>query len=159
MCLFTQEALNRLYGAVLVSADSLQDPSCLSSCFGYNPQIVDAPAIKPMTTPSNAKLWCVPGEEPVLRVLLKGVMTDIGEPPGASKPFRWKREGDIARRGEYRPPGKRGNVRPKTYNRSRVRKDAGTSKSINTIMGQRSRSNIDVKKKSMGSMPGKCSHH
>ena len=108
-----------------------------------------------MTTPSKAELWCN-GQEPVLRVLLNGVMTDIGEPPGATKPFRWEGEGDISRRGEYRPPGKRKNKRPPKYTRWRVRKDAGTSKSINKIMGQKSRSGIDVKKKYMGLMLGEC---
>jgi len=120
-----------------------------------------------MTTPSKAELWCN-GQEPVLRVLLNGVMTDIGEPPGAK--FRWTGEGDAKRLGEYREPGKKGNVRAKPYNRSRVRNDAGLSQSvnkidgkkprsgegvvlskfINKIMGQKSRGGIDVKKKVYG---------
>ena len=42
------------------------------------------PVIRPTTDLFIAALWSAPKNEPILRSLLNGVMTDIGEPPVVS---------------------------------------------------------------------------
>jgi len=46
--------------------------------------IKDDPLITPTTDLFIASLWSAPKNEPILRSLLSGVMTDIGEPPVVS---------------------------------------------------------------------------
>jgi len=49
--------------------------------FCYHDTMLNDPIIKPTTDLFIASLWSAPKNEPILRSLLSGVMTDIGQPP------------------------------------------------------------------------------
>ena len=60
-------------------------PLLLFRLFWYNVSMIkDDPLITPTTDLFIASLWSAPKNEPILRSLLSGVMTDIGEPPVVS---------------------------------------------------------------------------
>jgi hypothetical protein len=108
-------------------------------------------------------LWVAQGQEPVLRTLLNGVMTDIGEPPFKGKKFYRNRKDETHWRGEYCSSGKKGNVRAEKNKRSRVRNDVGNKRpvkneSAENIKEKKTRSVIEAKKKqNVKNTDGVCS--